>query len=128
MSEHKNAARGIILFAHGSADPRWKEPFMRLEKILSGASPGAVVRAAFLKECEPCLDDVVGDMTSAGVKKITIVPMFLAVGAHSAKDFPEISRRLEETYGGVSFEWTEVIGEWEETTRALAEVMVRRLG
>ncbi|VAX24371.1 hypothetical protein MNBD_NITROSPINAE04-447 [hydrothermal vent metagenome] len=120
--------KGVALFAHGSRDPRWKAPFVELEKRLSDRAPcDLTVKTAFLQDCEPNLFDVIGAMAKDGCAKITIVPMFLAVGAHAAKDFPEIAQKLRNSYADISFEWTEVIGQWDETQNALASVLADKL-
>lgn len=89
--------------------------------------PGALVKAAFLQDCEPKIHDVVDSMAAKGLNRITVIPMFLAVGAHSANDFPKIAERLRAAHPGVEIEWTEVIGQWEEAQDALAETMTAQL-
>lgn len=89
---------------------------------------GAVVRPAFLKDLEPGLFDVVGEMEAEGVEAITVVPVFLAVGAHSARDFPEMEKKLRERHPEIEFEWTQVMGQWDETMRALAQVIAEKIG
>lgn len=88
---------------------------------------GAVARSAFLKDLEPGLFEVVAEMAEGGISKITVVPVFLAVGAHSARDFPEMERRLKERHPEIEFEWTQVMGQWDETMRALADVIAEKL-
>ena len=126
--EQAEKARGIILFAHGSRDPQWRETFTRLERMIAGQAKGAAVRAAFLRDLEPGIFSVADDMAAGGCERITIIPMFLAAGAHSARDFPEIAGELERKHGGVVFEWTDVIGRWDETINALAGVIAARIG
>ena len=118
--------RGIALLAHGSRDPIWKEPFISLEKKLTISMPETAVRAAFLKDCTPDIDNAVSDMIDAGADQITVIPLFLAIGAHSRNDFPTIAKTLEEKWPDISFEWAEVIGEWEEMQSALGEVIKDR--
>lgn len=124
MSEVK---RGVVLFAHGSRDARWKKPFVELERRLVGKSGDIIVRAGFLQDCEPSLYDAVSAMVDDGCQEIVVAPMFLAIGAHAARDFPVMSKKLEEDYPTVNFEWTEVIGQWDETLTALSEVIAKRL-
>ena len=88
--------------------------------------PETAVRAAFLKDCTPDIDNAVSDMVEAGVNHITIIPLFLAIGAHSRNDFPTIAKTIEEKWPDINFEWTEVIGEWEEMQAALAQVIKSR--
>ena len=48
---------GLILFAHGSRDPRWAEPFESVRAALSRTEPGLAVRLAYLEFMAPTLDD-----------------------------------------------------------------------
>jgi len=117
----------VILFAHGSRDPRWKEPFEKLESRLSRHSPGVMVRAAYLQDSVPDIYQAASEMTDNGVSQITVIPMFLAVGAHSANDFPKIETRLKEAHPTVHFKWTSVLGEWDETQEALVSLMAEKI-
>ena len=85
--------------------------------------PETFVTAAFLKDCQPTIDEAVGQMIADGAEHITVVPLFLAIGAHSRNDFPSIARTLEEKWPDISFEWTEVIGKWLEMQEALGQVI-----
>ncbi len=118
---------GLILFAHGSRDPRWREPFVDLEKRVGAKLPQTAVRAAYLEGCEPTLDAVVDQMATNGVRIVTVTPMFLAVGTHSRDDFPKIARRLSETHPGITIRWTEVLGEWDEVREAMAAGVAKRV-
>lgn len=112
--------RGIVLLAHGSRDAKWREPFDSLSEKIAKRLPTALVRASFLKELEPDIYTAVDDLARAGVTRITVVPVFLAVGGHSANDFPSMANRLCVEHPGVKFRWTEVIGLWEEVIEAMA--------
>ncbi len=120
-------SKGIALLAHGSRDDRWKKPFILLENKLRKSMRQVITKVAYLQDSEPDIWAVVDDMAQAGVDQIVIAPMFLAVGAHSRKDFPIIAKELKEKYSDISFEWTEVIGEWEETLDALGKVISDKL-
>ncbi len=119
--------RGLVLFAHGSSDPNWTRSITALERRVNGALKDVMVKAAFLQDCSPSIFDVVGEMASAGCARITIIPMFLAAGSHSTRDFPRIRAKLVKVHPEVGFEWTEVIGQWEETLEALANALISRL-
>lgn len=120
--------KGIVLFAHGSRDPKWAKPFIRLESRLVGAIPGAIVKVAFLQDCTPRLHDVAGDMARAGVSLITVIPMFLSVGAHSSGDFPVMVAKLNKAYPEILFEWTAVLGHWEKMEDAICKVITDCFG
>ena len=116
-----------MLFAHGSRDERWKKPFVELESRLAGKSGSTIVRAGFLQDCEPSLYDIVSIMAKAGCREIVIAPVFLAIGAHAAKDFPVMAKKLKEDHPEIEFEWTDVLGQWEETLNALSDVIAKKL-
>ena len=46
---------GLILFAHGSRDPRWAEPFEAILEAIRARSPALPVRLAFLELMSPDL-------------------------------------------------------------------------
>lgn len=119
--------RGIVLLAHGSKDPVWKEPFVALQGRLASSLPETFINKAFLKDCQPDINEAVGQMAAAGATHITVIPLFLAIGAHSRNDFPTISTTLEAQWPDLVFEWTEVIGEWREMQEALGNVIKGRI-
>jgi len=82
-----SATTGTILFAHGSRDPQWREPFEGILKKMQILST-APTSLAFLECMTPTLEQAIDDMVGAGVKQITVVPVFLAVGSHVRKDLP----------------------------------------
>lgn len=120
------ANRGVILLAHGSRDPRWRDPFERLASKIKAKSPSVAVRPAFLKDLEPEIYTVAEDMARSGVAEITVVPVFLAAGGHSANDFPVMAKRLSAEHPGVNFHWADVIGSWDEVIEAMATAIAGR--
>lgn len=85
-----SAGQARILFCHGSRDPAWRLPFERLVEEHRGRFPGCEVRLAFLEFMSPRLGDVIDELAGAGCGMIRIEPMFLAPGAHTRSDLPEL--------------------------------------
>lgn len=54
--------RALILFAHGARDPRWAEPFQRLQQILQKQLGDVRVDLAFLELMMPRLPELVQDL------------------------------------------------------------------
>ena len=122
-----NAGRlGIILLAHGSRESKWREPFDSLAEKIAQRLPDVVVRVSFLKDLEPDIYTAVDDLKRSGVTRITVAPVFLAVGGHSAKDFPVMAGRLCAAHPDVQFIWTKVIGSWEEVIEAMADAIAAK--
>ncbi|MDQ6621622.1 MAG: cobalamin biosynthesis protein CbiX, partial [Pseudomonadota bacterium] len=46
----------LVLFAHGSRDAQWAEPFERIAALVRAAAPGVRLRVAYLERMAPDLD------------------------------------------------------------------------
>src|SRR5690606_18768327 len=82
--------RALVLFAHGARDPRWAEPFRRLQEIVRSQSPELVVELAFLELMSPRLPELTAALAEQGVAEVTVVPVFLGQGGHVMRDLPGI--------------------------------------
>ncbi|MGV3742646.1 MAG: sirohydrochlorin chelatase, partial [Burkholderiaceae bacterium] len=66
----------LILFGHGARDPRWAQPFQRLQQLLQARLPDREVHLAFLELMSPRLPDLVADLVGRGCENVTVVPVF----------------------------------------------------
>ncbi len=112
--------RALILFAHGARDPRWAEPFRRLQDILQAQSPELVVSLAFLELMSPRLPELAAELIATGVADVTIVPVFLGQGGHVMRDLPEIVDRLKQSFPDVTFHIAGAVGEDVSVLNAMA--------
>ncbi|ABR90431.1 Uncharacterized conserved protein [Janthinobacterium sp. Marseille] len=112
--------RALILFAHGARDPRWAEPFQRLQALVKAQSPELVVELAFLELMTPRLPELMAELAQAGVTEVTVVPVFLGQGGHVRADLPSIVDELKLQYPAVSFTIVEAVGENEQVLQAMA--------
>ncbi len=85
--------RGVVLLAHGSADPAWKEAVAavcrRVEDV--HAVPCAV---AVLHPSGPSLDEAVSTLEARGCRTLEVVAWFLAAGRHVTRDLPDLVRAV----------------------------------
>lgn len=116
--------RALILFAHGARDPRWAEPFQRLQQITQGKMPDAIVSLAFLELMAPRLPELVRDLVQEGCEIITIVPVFFGQGGHVLRDLPVMIEQLKLDYPGVTFNAAQAVGEDPEVLNAIARYCV----
>lgn len=116
--------RALVLFAHGARDPRWAEPFKRLQGIVQSQSPELAVSLAFLELMSPRLPELVPELVSAGVDDVTIVPVFLGQGGHVLRDLPLIIDELKTTYPALSFKIAGAVGEDPQVLNAMATYCV----
>ncbi|MBK3780996.1 CbiX/SirB N-terminal domain-containing protein [Paraburkholderia nemoris] len=122
------ATHGLVLFAHGARDVRWREPFERLaEKVRAarGADAGAVL-LAFLELMEPDLPTAVGSLVSDGCSVVTVVPVFFGQGGHVRRDLPEVIERCRGVYPAVEIRCAVAVGEDEGVLDAVAGYCLRQ--
>ena len=80
----------IILFAHGSRDPRWHKPIQSVAQRIEQRSPETAVRCAYLELTEPDLPHVAQELIDQGATSLSVVPLFLGVGRHAREDLPQL--------------------------------------
>jgi len=80
---------GLVLFAHGARDARWREPFDRLLKLVEPRHFGPVSQA-FLEHMQPDLPTACVALARNGAKRIVVVPLFLGTGGHLRNDVPAL--------------------------------------
>ncbi len=99
-----------VLLAHGSRDPRWREPFERLYLQLR-SDLGDDVRLAYMEFVGPTLLEVAEECVIAGVTEVQILPLFMAAGAHLASDIPEQVEQLSRRFPLLKVQILPPIGE-----------------
>lgn len=118
LLEENKAQRGrqteiqssLILLAHGSRDPRWREPFERIY-LQMRRELGDGVKLAYMEFIGPTLMDVVEECLKEGVEKVRVLPLFMAAGAHLATDVPEQAEQIRQLYPMLEVEVLAPIGE-----------------
>ena len=110
----------LLLFAHGSSDPGWAEPFLKLKTVVQAREPGRKVELAFLERMEPSFEESVAALQREGVTHVTVAPIFLALGGHMRKDLPKL---IEETHRrtGIEFSVLPALGEVDILITAIAD-------
>jgi len=113
-------SEALVLFAHGSRDPRWAEPFRAIQRKVSATKPHVAVELAFLELMEPKLGDVVDRLASVGATRVTIAPVFMAEGAHVKRDLAELMTRLEQRHPLLELKLLPAAGEVEAVLDAIS--------
>jgi sirohydrochlorin cobaltochelatase len=75
---------------------------------------------AFLECMAPTLEQAIDDMVSAGIKQITVVPVFLAVGSHVRKDLPLLLEAARLKHPEVTLQASAAVGEQPAIQDAIA--------
>jgi sirohydrochlorin cobaltochelatase len=113
---------GIVLFAHGSRDARWREPIEAVAATIARREPGVRVACAYLELVEPDLASAVDQMAATGVKSIRLVPLFLGMGKHLREDLPGLVDGLRAAHPTVRFALQAPVGENRQLIDLLATI------
>jgi sirohydrochlorin cobaltochelatase len=113
---------GIVLFAHGSRDPQWRQPMDAVARRIREIEPDARVVCAFLELTTPDLATAVGELVTQGVRRVTVVPMFLGVGRHAREDLPVLMAELRALHPDVEYVLQPSVGEDDRLTDLLARM------
>lgn len=101
----------LILYAHGSKDPRWRQPFERLASDLQKQLGTERTRLAYIEFAEPTLMEVAAAASQEGVPRLVILPVFMAAGAHLANDLPEQAAAVRTKYRDLEVKVLPPVGE-----------------
>lgn len=112
--------RALVLFAHGARDPRWAEPFKRLQQLVQTQASDMTVSLAFLELMSPRLPELATELVAAGVEDVMIVPIFFGQGGHVLRDLPTIVDGLRADYPDVHFQTANAVGEDAKVLQAIA--------
>lgn len=117
-----NGTRGILLFAHGSRDARWREPVEAVARRVAERDPAAQVACAYLELVEPDLPTAAAQMVRDGAAEIRVVPLFLGIGKHVREDLPMLLAGLKASHPGVRFTLQRAVGEEPALVDLLAQI------
>lgn len=120
--------RALVLFAHGARDPRWAEPFERLQQLVQALAPDVRVALGFLELMTPRLPDLVDQLVHEGCKDVTVVPVFFGQGGHVLRDLPLMIEQMRNTHAGVNIQAAGAVGEDAEVLNAIARYCIGTLG
>jgi len=118
--QKREARSALVLFAHGSRDPRWAEPFRAIQRKVSARKPQVTVELAFLELMEPKLAEAVDRLTAAGHTRVTIAPLFMAEGAHLRRDLAALMATLHARHSAVELKLLPAAGEVDAVLDAIS--------
>jgi sirohydrochlorin cobaltochelatase len=101
----------LILVAHGSRDPRWRESIHALKKEVQAGLPEEEVAVAFMQFDGPNLPEVVEKAAEAGHASLRLLPLFMASAGHVDKDIKPLVADLSEDHRGMEFTILTPVGE-----------------
>jgi len=81
---------GVMLVAHGSADPRAAATTRALGRAVAAARPGLDVRTAYLDHAGPRPGEVLAEFAAGGHARAVVVPLLLTCAYHGRVDLPQV--------------------------------------
>ena len=102
--------KALVLFGHGARDERWKEPFIKLQTLITQSSQ-LRVELSFLELMSPSLPEVVDQLVADGFHQIEIIPVFFGQGGHIRKDFPAIMDACRNKHPKIQLSAKPAVGE-----------------
>jgi len=113
--------RAVVLFGHGARDPTWAQPMRRVRDQLVAAAPEVGVELAFLEFIEPTLDVAIDTLVARGVRRVVVVPMFIAQGGHLKADLPKLVAAARVRHPGCEIVQALAVGEADPVVAAMAD-------
>jgi sirohydrochlorin cobaltochelatase len=101
----------LILVAHGSRDPLWRDSLETLAELVSIRMPSEEVRVAFMQFAGPTLPDIVGEAARSGQTLLRLLPLFMASAGHVDKDIRPMVDELVRAHPEVKLELMTPVGE-----------------
>jgi sirohydrochlorin cobaltochelatase len=124
MSKRSDA---LVLLAHGSRDPQWRDPPEALRRLLAARLENATVELAFLELAEPGFEEVLARIAAGGNTRVSIVPLFLAAGRHVREDIAGLVARARARYPEVEFRELPALGDAPSVLEAIAAWIAERV-
>jgi sirohydrochlorin cobaltochelatase len=119
----------VILFAHGSRNPRWAEPLEALAQIVRAHLPEAEVRLAYLELMSPDLPAAIDAAVVSGVTTVQVEPVFWATGGHVERDLGALVAAARATHPTLAIAVGSALGQAPSVLAAMAaEIAARSAG
>jgi precorrin-8X/cobalt-precorrin-8 methylmutase len=122
----------LVLIGHGSKLSHNRENLMQLAEILRTKSKFKNVEISFMIRDTPTIPEAIEKLVKQGIKKIVLVPAFLAAGVHTTKEIPELigmkDKESQLSARGIQLFYGEPIGADECVAVILEEKALKALG
>ena len=118
---------GMILLAHGSRDPLWRQPIEAVLLALQASQPDLPCTCAYLEACVPDLSTAANALIAQGVNRLTVLPLFLGTGKHAREDIPRLLNELRLQHPDCQFDLQTAAGENPRVTALLAQLAVEAI-
>ena len=88
------AETGLLVIVHGSPSDNWNKTLVNFGNSLSSQLKKENInlrtKLAFMEFVKPTIADRVKEFENEGIKKVVVLPLFIAPSSHSSSDIPNI--------------------------------------
>lgn len=112
--------KAVVLFGHGARDPEWARSMQRTREYLRALAPELQVELAFLEFLPPTLESAIDALAASGVRRIAVVPMFIAQGGHLKSDVPKLVDAARARHPDCDIVQAPAVGEADSVIAAMA--------
>jgi precorrin-8X/cobalt-precorrin-8 methylmutase len=122
----------LVLIGHGSKLSHNRENLLKIAEILRKKSRFKTVEISFMVRNTPTISEAIESIVKRGIKKIVLVPAFLAAGVHTTQEIPELigvkDKEFQLSARGIKLFYGEPIGADECVAVILEEKALKALG
>jgi precorrin-8X/cobalt-precorrin-8 methylmutase len=122
----------LVLIGHGSKLSHNRENLVKIAEILRKKSRFKTVEISFMVRDTPTIPEAIESIVKRGIKKIVLVPAFLAAGVHTTQEIPELigvkDKESQLSAKGIHLFYGEPIGADECVAVILEEKALKALG
>lgn len=115
----------LVLIAHGSHDPRWRASVEKLTESLQDDLGRDKVRLAYMQCTPPTLMDVADEAIRAGVRRIRVLPLFLAGEGHVDRVIRPLVEQVNKTHASIEMELLPPVGQHRVFQGLLRQIAVQ---
>lgn len=115
----------LVLYAHGSKDPRWLVPFEALHQRLEARFGAGRVHLAYLQFIGPTLADLASRAAEVGIRQLVLAPVFLSAGGHVSNDLPAAVAEIRLQHPALQVRLMPPVGEDPQVLEAMRQVIER---
>ena len=115
----------ILLLAHGSKDPEWKQHFLMLKSEIKDMCDHSEVFLSFFELERPTLEQLIEQLIKKGKRKFFICPVLLANGFHLKKDLPDRIESIKKKYANLEIKCGTSLIEQPLIRKSIAETILK---
>jgi len=118
----------LILVAHGSRDPKWRASVESVTRAVQADVGADKVRLAYMDLTPPTLADIVAEAVDSGVKRLRVLPLFIANEGHVDRDIRPAVDELCVIHRAVEIELLPAVGQHRLFRELLGKIAVEKGG